>query len=49
MNIKSHRVVDEVEVARLQNEATNWTATCTVCGAELTGTICQLKAHKHDK
>jgi hypothetical protein len=26
---------------------TNWTATCRVCGAELKGTLAEIRAHKH--
>lgn len=45
--IPSQIVVDTEAVKKAQYEATNWTAVCKICGVELTGTISQLKEHKH--
>jgi hypothetical protein len=42
----SRRQINVEEVAKINNEAMNWTATCRFCGERLTGTISELKAHK---
>ena len=45
--IKSLREIDETAVKKFNEEATNWTATCPVCGEKLTGTLSELRKHKH--
>lgn len=45
----SRKQIDTALVAKLNNEAQDWTAVCPVCGKALTGTIAELKKHKHDK
>lgn len=35
------------EVKRLNEEATDWTATCPICHVTLTGTPEELRKHKH--
>lgn len=49
MSIKSRRdvEVDTEAVRKLLTEAKDWTATCPVCHVTLTGSIAELKAHKH--
>lgn len=44
---KSYRCVDEAAVKKVQESWTTWTATCPVCGVELTGTLAKLRCHKH--
>ena len=45
--IKSVRCIDEDAAKRLNEEATDWTATCPICGEVLTGTMAELRKHKH--
>lgn len=44
---KSRIVVDEAAVKKVNNEASDWTAVCSVCGKAIVGTLCQLLGHKH--
>lgn len=39
--------IDTAEVKRLNEEAKDWTSVCPVCGEVLTGTISELRKHKH--
>jgi hypothetical protein len=47
MQKKLPHEVDEKEVKRINETATDWTAVCPVCGEHLVGTIAELRKHKH--
>lgn len=36
----------KAKVKEVNDQATNWRGTCRICGAELTGTLAELLAHK---
>ncbi len=44
---KAVRQVDPEEVKKVNEAAPDWTGTCRVCGAHLTGTLEELRKHKH--
>lgn len=45
--IKSLKCIDEAEVKAINEKAPDWTGTCPICGAVLTGTLAELRKHKH--
>lgn len=48
-NIVLDKIFDPDAVKKFNAETPTWTAVCPVCHVSLTGTVSQLKEHKHDK
>lgn len=46
-DIQGRVKVDTEAVKRIQEEWKTWTATCSVCKAELVGTLSELRKHTH--
>lgn len=43
------RCIDTAKVKEINEKANDWSAICPICGERLTGTIDELRAHKHGK
>lgn len=39
--------IDEAAIKKVHEEWKTWTAQCPVCKVELTGTLAELRNHKH--
>lgn len=44
---KDYRKVDKEEIKKINETAQDWTAVCPVCHVTLTGTMGDLRKHKH--